>query len=86
MILTVVLIRGLPCAGVLTKLDIMDPGTDARDVLQGQAVRLKNGWIGIVNRGQADILGKAWFRPALFRSEAFRAVYPCKLFLGWQHQ
>ena len=46
------------CAGVLTKLDIMDPGTDARDVLQGQAVRLKNGWIGIVNRGQADIIGK----------------------------
>ena len=48
-----------PCAGVLTKLAIMDPGTDARDVLQGQAVRLKNGWIGIVNRGQADIMGKA---------------------------
>ena len=44
--------------GVLTKLDIMDPGTDARDVLEGQAVRLKNGWIGIVNRGQADIIGK----------------------------
>ena len=46
---------------MLTKLDIMDPGTDARDVLQGQAVRLKNGWIGIVNRGQADIMGKASF-------------------------
>lgn len=48
---------------MLTKLDIMDPGTDARDVLQGQAVRLKNGWIGIVNRGQADIIGKASFCP-----------------------
>ncbi len=43
---------------MLTKLDIMDPGTDARDVLMGQAVRLKNGWIGIVNRGQADIMSK----------------------------
>lgn len=42
----------------MTKLDIMDPGTDARDVLMGQAVRLKNGWIGIVNRGQADIMSK----------------------------
>jgi hypothetical protein len=41
--------------GVLTKLDIMDPGTNARDVLLGSAVRLKHGWIGIVNRGQADI-------------------------------
>ena len=43
---------------MLTKLDIMDPGTDARDVLEGQAVRLKNGWIGIVNRGQADIMSR----------------------------
>lgn len=43
-------------AGVLTKLDIMDPGTDAREVLDGSAVRLKHGWIGVVNRGQKDIL------------------------------
>ncbi len=45
--------------GVLTKLDIMDPGTNARDVLEGAAVRLKHGWIGIVNRGQADIAARA---------------------------
>lgn len=44
--------------GVLTKLDIMDPGTDARDILEGQAVKLKHGWIGVVNRGQADINSK----------------------------
>ncbi len=80
MILTVVLIRGLPCAGVLTKLDIMDPGTDARDVLQGQAVRLKNGWIGIVNRGQADILGKACSRPALFGNDFFRSCSSMQVF------
>ena len=42
-------------AGVLTKLDIMDPGTNAREVLEGAAVKLKHGWIGVVNRGQADI-------------------------------
>lgn len=36
----------------------MDPGTNARDVLDGQSVRLKHGWIGIVNRGQADIMSK----------------------------
>ena len=47
-------------AGVLTKLDIMDPGTDARDVLEGSAVKLKHGWIGVVNRGQADINSKVW--------------------------
>ena len=43
-------------AGVLTKLDIMDPGTDAREILDGSAVRLKHGWIGVVNRGQKDII------------------------------
>ena len=41
---------------MLTKLDIMDPGTDAREILDGSAVRLKHGWIGVVNRGQKDIL------------------------------
>ena len=40
---------------MLTKLDIMDPGTDARDILDNAAVRLKHGWIGVINRGQADI-------------------------------
>ena len=45
--------------GVLTKLDIMDPGTNAREVLEGQAVKLKHGWIGVVNRGQADINSRA---------------------------
>ena len=43
---------------MLTKLDIMDPGTDAREVLEGAAVKLKHGWIGVVNRGQADINSK----------------------------
>ena len=41
--------------GVLTKLDIMDKGTDARAVLDGQSVRLKHGWVAVVNRGQKDI-------------------------------
>lgn len=49
--------------GVLTKLDIMDPGTDARDVLEGTSVRLKHGWIGVVNRGQADINSRVSIYP-----------------------
>lgn len=48
----------LPPAGVLTKIDIMDPGTNCRDVLEGQTYVLRNGWIGVVNRGQADINSK----------------------------
>ena len=44
--------------GVLTKLDIMDRGTNARDVLEGRSVQLKHGWIAVVNRAQADINSK----------------------------
>lgn len=41
--------------GVLTKLDLMDPGTDASAVLLNQIVPLQLGYVGVVNRGQRDI-------------------------------
>lgn len=41
--------------GVLTKLDLMDKGTNALDVLEGRSYRLVHPWVGIVNRSQADI-------------------------------
>ncbi|KAF9685938.1 hypothetical protein SADUNF_Sadunf03G0106500 [Salix dunnii] len=41
--------------GVLTKIDLMDRGTDAVDILEGKSYRLKFPWVGVVNRSQADI-------------------------------
>lgn len=41
--------------GVLTKLDLMDKGTNAVDTLEGRSYRLKQPWVGVVNRSQADI-------------------------------
>eukprot|EP01130_Rhizamoeba_saxonica_P010880 TRINITY_DN4484_c1_g2_i1.p1 TRINITY_DN4484_c1_g2~~TRINITY_DN4484_c1_g2_i1.p1 ORF type:complete len:724 (+),score=140.97 TRINITY_DN4484_c1_g2_i1:25-2196(+) len=41
--------------GVLTKLDLMDKGTDAMPVLLGRTVPLRSGWVGVVNRSQDDI-------------------------------
>ncbi|KAG5054737.1 hypothetical protein JHK85_007247 [Glycine max] len=41
--------------GVLTKLDLMDRGTNALDVLEGRSYRLQHPWVGVVNRSQADI-------------------------------
>ncbi|KMZ66239.1 Dynamin [Zostera marina] len=41
--------------GVLTKLDLMDQGTNALDVVEGRSYRLQHPWVGIVNRSQADI-------------------------------
>jgi hypothetical protein len=44
--------------GVITKLDLMDKGTDAMEALQGNIIPLKLGYIGVVNRSQADINSK----------------------------
>ena len=51
--------------GVITKLDLMDQGTDARDVLQNKILPLQKGYVGVVNRSQRDIdnnldIKKAW--------------------------
>lgn len=35
---------------VVTKLDLMDAGTDAMDVLMGRVIPIKLGIIGVVNR------------------------------------
>ncbi|XP_060678385.1 dynamin-1-like protein isoform X2 [Hemiscyllium ocellatum] len=40
---------------VVTKLDLMDAGTDAVDVLTGRVIPVKLGIIGVVNRSQHDI-------------------------------
>ena len=40
---------------MLTKVDIMDRGTSARDVLLGREVALRMGWVAVVNRAQADL-------------------------------
>jgi replication fork clamp-binding protein CrfC len=45
--------------GCITKIDIMDRGTDARNLLLNKGeVPLKLGYIGIKNRSQADINDK----------------------------
>ncbi|XP_054720053.1 dynamin-1-like [Uloborus diversus] len=41
--------------GVLTKLDLMDEGTDARDVLENNKIPLKRGYVGVLNRSQKEI-------------------------------
>jgi dynamin 1-like protein len=38
--------------GVITKLDIMDRGTNARNFLLGNVVPLRLGYVGVVNRSQ----------------------------------
>lgn len=44
------LLSGRRTLAVVTKLDLMDAGTDAMDVLMGRVIPVKLGLIGVVNR------------------------------------
>ena len=44
--------------GVLTKLDIMDAGTDARKALLNEEIPLKLGYVGVKNRSKQDLVNK----------------------------
>ncbi|KJH52226.1 dynamin family protein [Dictyocaulus viviparus] len=50
--------EGQRTLAVLTKLDLMDQGTDAMDVLMGKIVPVKLGIIGVVNRSQQAIIDR----------------------------
>lgn len=47
--------QGRRTIGVLTKIDLMDAGTNALDILTGRVYPLKLGFIGVVCRSQQDI-------------------------------
>ncbi|KAJ3027153.1 UNVERIFIED_CONTAM: vacuolar protein sorting-associated protein 1 [Siphonaria sp. JEL0065] len=47
--------EGVRTIGVLTKIDLMDPGTDVVDILAGRIIPLRLGYVPVVNRGQRDI-------------------------------
>ncbi|KAK9692630.1 Dynamin central region [Popillia japonica] len=50
---------------VVTKLDLMDAGTDAIDILCGRVIPVKLGIIGVVNRSQQDILNNKSIKDSL---------------------
>lgn len=62
--------------GVLTKVDLMDHGTNALDILSGRVYPLKLGWIGVVNRSQQDIQGNKPMDEALKDEENFFKHHP----------
>ena len=62
--------------GVLTKLDLMDHGTNALDILSGRVYPLKLGFIGIVNRSQADIQSGRSLSDALQAERDFFKHHP----------
>ncbi|TVY33560.1 Dynamin-related protein [Lachnellula occidentalis] len=62
--------------GVLTKIDLMDHGTNALDILSGRVYPLKLGFIGVVNRSQQDIQGNKSLAEALKSESDFFKHHP----------
>lgn len=63
--------EGVRTIGVITKLDLMDEGTDAREILENRVLPLRRGYIGVVNRSQADIDGRKDIKSALASERKF---------------
>ncbi|XP_037398404.1 dynamin-3 isoform X3 [Pygocentrus nattereri] len=68
--------QGMRTIGVITKLDLMDEGTDARDILENKLLPLRRGYIGVVNRSQKDIDGRKDIRVALAAERKFFLSHP----------
>ncbi|KAI8518597.1 Dynamin-2 [Branchiostoma belcheri] len=68
--------QGMRTIGVLTKLDLMDQGTHAGDILDNKTYPLRRGYIGVVNRSQADIDGRKDIKAALAAERKFFLSHP----------
>uniref|UniRef100_A0ABM0LYJ9 dynamin GTPase n=1 Tax=Saccoglossus kowalevskii TaxID=10224 RepID=A0ABM0LYJ9_SACKO len=68
--------QGLRTIGVITKLDLLDDGTDAREILENKLLPLRRGYIGVVNRGQKDIEGRKDIKSALASERKFFLSHP----------
>ncbi|KII63644.1 Dynamin-1-like protein [Thelohanellus kitauei] len=61
----------------LTKLDLMDKGTNASDILSGKVIKSKLGIIGVVNRSQLDIENNKTIEQAYIdEANFFQQNYP----------
>ncbi|XP_026276406.1 dynamin isoform X2 [Frankliniella occidentalis] len=67
---------GIRTIGVITKLDLMDEGTDAREILENKLLPLRRGYIGVVNRSQKDIEGRKDIKNALAAERKFFLSHP----------
>ncbi|KDE03925.1 vacuolar protein sorting-associated protein 1 [Microbotryum lychnidis-dioicae p1A1 Lamole] len=63
--------EGTRTIGVLTKVDLMDQGTDVVDILAGRIIPLRLGYVPVVNRGQRDIDQKRPIAAALQHEKEF---------------
>ncbi|CEP21114.1 VpsA [Cyberlindnera jadinii] len=68
--------EGSRTIGVLTKVDLMDQGTDVIEILAGRVIPLRYGYVPVINRGQKDIEQKKTIRAALLDEKKFFENHP----------
>ncbi|TKR61100.1 hypothetical protein L596_028255 [Steinernema carpocapsae] len=68
--------KGKRTIGVLSKLDLMDQGTDAQEILENKVLYLERGYIGVVNRSQKDIQNDKDLSSALESEREFFESHP----------
>jgi dynamin 1-like protein len=68
--------KGVRTIGVITKIDIMDRGTDARRTLLGREVPLRLGYVGVKNRAQEDIQNQISVAAAIEKEQLFFSAHP----------
>lgn len=70
-------VDGRRTLAVVTKLDLMDAGTDAIEILCGRVIPVKLGIIGVVNRSQQDIMNNKSIKDSLKDEASFlQRKYP----------
>ncbi|KAJ7184356.1 Dynamin central region-domain-containing protein [Mycena filopes] len=68
--------EGTRTIGVLTKVDLMDAGTDVVDILAGRIIPMRLGYVPVVNRGQRDIETNRPISYALEKEREFFENHP----------
>ncbi|CUV04000.1 unnamed protein product [Cryptosporidium hominis] len=68
--------KGLRTIGVVTKIDLMDRGTDASKMLHGDEVPLRLGYTGVKNRSSADLKAGKSIKDALEDEATFFSTHP----------
>ena len=68
--------EGSRTIGVLTKIDIMDSGTDAKKALMNQEIPLKLGYVGLKNRSKQDLNDRIPMKEAIRKEKDFFNNHP----------
>lgn len=65
--------KGIRTIGVITKVDIMDRGVNAKRMIMNQEVPLRLGYVAVKNRAQEDIINRIPVKEAIEKERMYFA-------------